>query len=35
MCTFAARKLKNETRHDKNGKLLVVAQLKIRKIVRR
>ena len=32
---FCRQKVKNETKHDKNCKLLVVAQLKIRKIVRR
>jgi hypothetical protein len=34
--TFAAGKLsKTENRHDENSKQLVVAQLKIQKIVRR
>ena len=32
---FCRQKVKNETKNDDNNKLLVVAQLKIRKIVRR
>ena len=32
---FCRQKVINETKYDKNCKLLVVAQLKIRKIVRR